>query len=120
MTASEIKSFAQPDETRTFGHGKIDVVKLGGGTVGLVTFEPGWRWSNDVKPKVGTESCRKLHLGYVLEGRLRVVMDDGPEIEVGPGGAYQIAPGHDAWVEGDQTFRALEFESESARTYATS
>jgi quercetin dioxygenase-like cupin family protein len=119
MAKSETRSFAQPNETRSFDHGRIDLVNLGAETVGLYTFEPGWRWSNDVKPKVGTDSCQKDHIGYVVEGRLHVTMDDGSEMEAGPGDAYRIAPGHDAWVVGEETFKGLEFESESARTYAT-
>lgn len=118
MTGSEKRSFEKPDDTRTFEHGRIDVVNFDDGTVGLFTLESGWKWSNDIKPVAGTDSCQKTHVGYTLEGRLHVVMDDGTELDVGPGDAYVIRPGHDAWTEGEQAWRGLEFESDSAKTYA--
>jgi len=99
----EAKSLGSPDETRPFvGKGKMDVVTVGGVTVGRGLFEPGWRWSEHIKPIAGTESCQSLHTGYVLSGRMKVVMDDGAEAEVGPGDAFVISPGHDAWTVGDE------------------
>jgi hypothetical protein len=112
------KRFEQPDETRSFEHGKGDVVHLAGSTAARTMFEPGWRWSTSVKPIVGTDSCQAHHVGYVLAGTLHVITDEGGELELGPGDVYEILPGHDAWVVGDQTYSALEFESETAARYA--
>jgi hypothetical protein len=110
MATLEAKNFAQPDETRPFaGHGQVEVVKLGDGFVGKGVFEPGWRWSQDVKPIAKTESCQARHLGYVLSGRMVIRMDDGTEVEVGPGDAFKVDPGHDAWVVGDEACVAMEF-----------
>lgn len=106
----EVKRFDRPDETRPFeGHGKADVVELAGQVVGRGEFEPGWRWSQDVKPIAGTDSCQVAHLGYCLSGRMRVHMDDGSERDIGPGDAFAIAPGHDAEVLGDETCVLLDF-----------
>lgn len=102
-------SFDRPDETRPFGHGKMEVVQLGDTTAGRGTFEPGWRWSQDVKPIAGTDSCQAHHTLYVLEGRMHVVMDDGSELEIGPGDAAVLPPGHDAWTVGDQACIAVDF-----------
>jgi quercetin dioxygenase-like cupin family protein len=103
MAGLEVKNFESPDETRPFeGKGKADVLQIGGQTVGRAVFEPGWRWSENVKPIAGTESCQVSHLGYVISGRMRVFMDDGAEGEVGPGDVMAIPPGHDAEVVGDE------------------
>jgi class 3 adenylate cyclase len=112
------KGFANPDQARTFTHGKIDVVQLGEIAVGRFLFQPGWRWSNDVAPVVGTRSCQHRHLGYTISGRLHVRMEDGTEIVIQPGDAYEIPPGHDAWVEGDEPWDSVEFTS--GRTFALS
>jgi uncharacterized cupin superfamily protein len=112
------KTFDQPDETRTFDKGRVDVVTLGTHTAGRATFEPGWRWSECVKPIVGTESCQVHHLGYVLSGRLHIVMDSGEEVEAEPGLAYEVQPGRDAWVVGEEAFVALEFQPSAVETYA--
>jgi hypothetical protein len=99
-----------PDEVRPFeGKGEARVVNIGGRVIGQGIFEPGWRWSANVKPIAGTESCQVSHLGYVLSGRLHVRMDDGTEGEFGPGDVFAIAPGHDAWVIGDERCVALDF-----------
>jgi mannose-6-phosphate isomerase-like protein (cupin superfamily) len=102
MANAEMKSIGTPDETRTFTRGKIEVVNIGGGTVGKATFEPGWKWSNDVKPVAGTDLCQAPHFLYQISGRMRVVMADGHEFESGPGDVAVISPGHDAWVVGDE------------------
>src|SRR3954451_11491237 len=97
-----VKSFDSPDETRPFeGNGEMRIVNLADETVGRGTFEPGWRWAENVKPIAGTDSCQTYHLGYVLSGRMRVFMDGGGEEEVGPGDGMAIPPGHDAEVLGD-------------------
>jgi hypothetical protein len=108
---NQTKSFEQPEETRSFDSGRVDLVEIAGNKVGRATLEPGWRWSEAVKPIVGTESCQIAHVGYAVAGRLHVVMDDGTEFDINGGEAYEIAPGHDAWVDGDETFRGVEFES---------
>jgi uncharacterized protein YjlB len=100
---SIVKSLDSPDETRAFAaHGAMAVVQVGETTVGRGTFEPGWRWSADVKPIAGTSSCGAHHTLVVLSGRMHVVMDDGSEFEVGPGDVTVIPPGHDAWTVGDE------------------
>lgn len=120
MAGIEKKSFDSPDETRTPDKSKIDVVKLGDLTAGRATFQPGWKWSECIKPVVGGDSCQVRHIGAVLSGRLHIVHNDGSEGEAGPGEAYVIEPGHDAWVVGDEACVALEFDSKSAADYAKS
>lgn len=112
------RSFSSPDETREFENGRFDVVRLQDATVGRVVLQPGWRWSQDVKPIAGTESCQQQHLGYVLSGSLHVTTDDGQEADAGEGDVFLITPGHDAWVTGEQPFEAVEFSSRTAETYA--
>jgi len=107
----ERKPFDKPDETRAFknGKGKLEVVTVGDCTVGRGVFEPGWRWSEHVKPIVGTPSCQAAHTGYVLEGRMLVKMDDGAQLEYGPGDAFYMPSGHDAWVVGDKRCVLIDF-----------
>ncbi len=107
--AIECKSLRSPDETREFPQGKVEVVNLGGVTIGRATFQPGWKWSTSVKPIVGTNSCEAVHRGYVISGRMKVRMDDGTEQEFGSGDAMAIDPGHDAWVVGGEPLVALDF-----------
>jgi len=110
MLNIERKNFDQPDETRPFeGKGHADVIMLAGRPVARAVFEPGWRWSTNVKPIAGTDSCQVSHLGYVLSGRMRITMDDGTVGEVGPGDAFAAAPGHDAEVLGAEPCVALDF-----------
>ncbi len=111
MASLEAKSFDTPDETRPFvDKGKLDVVNVGGATVGRGVFEPGWRWSEHIKPLAGTESCEAAHLGYVVSGRMKVVMNDGTEAEAAPGQMVYIEPGHDAWVVGDEPCVFVDFQ----------
>ena len=98
----ERKEFKSPDETRTFEKGKLELVNIGGGTVGRLTLEPGWRWSKHVKPIAGTEWCEAPHFQYHLSGRMHVLMADGTEFEVGPGEVSVLPSGHDGWVVGDE------------------
>ena len=110
MAGLEAKSLDSPDEVREFvANGRAEIVNLATGAVGRTTFEPGWRWSEHVKPIAGTDSCQVLHVGYALSGRMKVVGDDGAEAEVGPGEAFYIPPGHDAWTVGDEAFVAVDF-----------
>jgi hypothetical protein len=111
-------SFDHPDESRTPNKTVVDVVRLGKNTAARITLQPGWKWSECIKPVVRTESCEARHVGVVVSGRLRVEHDDGSGGEVGPGDTYLVEPGHDAWVIGDEPYVAYEFES--ADSYAKS
>jgi hypothetical protein len=112
------KSFDAPDETRTPPNTTVEVVRLGGQTAARFTFQPGWRWSEAIKPVVGTDWCQVRHIGAVVSGRLHVVHRDGSEGDAQPGDAYVIEPDHDAWVLGDEPVVVFEFES--AESYAKS
>ena len=112
------KNFDSPDETRTPDKTRLEVVDLGAVKAARMTAQPGWRWSECIKPVVGGDSCQNRHLGVVVAGRLHVVHDDGSEMEIGPTDAYVIEPGHDAWVIGNDAFVGYEFESTSAATFA--
>ena len=102
MASVEHKNFASSDETRTFGNGKVDLLDIGGGKVGRLTLQPGWRWSEHVKPIAGTEWCQAPHFQYQVSGRLHVVMEDGAEFDSVPGDVLVVPAGHDAWVVGDE------------------
>ena len=108
--AATNKSFDSPEETRNVDKGKVEVVNLGGSQVMRATFQPGWKWSECVKPIAGTDSCQVSHLMYTIAGRMIVRMDDGSEIEVKPGDATAIPAGHDAWILGDEPFIAVDFQ----------
>jgi quercetin dioxygenase-like cupin family protein len=113
MTKMYRMSLDDPQETRPFeqGMGKLDLVNLDADRpVGRATFQPGWRWSEHVKPIAGTESCQVAHLGYFITGRMRVVMDDGQEMEFHPGDFGVIPPGHDAWIVGDQPCVVIDWQ----------
>jgi class 3 adenylate cyclase len=107
--------FSQPTDVRTLPRGRIDVVELDDTVVGRMTYEPGWRWSVDIRPIAGTETCQYHHLGVTLSGRLRVQMPDGTELEIAPGDVFEIPPGHDAWVVGEEPWVSVDFEA--MRTY---
>ena len=114
MAGVEVKSVSSPDETRPFADkGQGAMINVGGHAVLYGTFEPGWRWSVHVKPTVGTEKCEATHLLYCLSGRMKIVMEDGTEGEIGPGDAAHIAPGHDAWTVGDEACVAVDFGGSS-------
>ena len=98
----EKRSLSNPEETRTFDKGKLELVTLGGVTFGRATLQPGWRWATSVKPIAKTKSCEAPHLQYHVSGRLHVIMDDGSEDEFGPGDVSLLPPGHDAWVVGGE------------------
>jgi hypothetical protein len=114
------KSFDEPDEQRAPDKTRVDVVKLPGASVARITFQPGWRWSECIRPVVGGDSCQVRHVGTILSGEMDVVHNDGTKAHVVPGVAYVIEPGHDAWVVGDEPVVGLEFESQTAETYAKS
>jgi hypothetical protein len=102
MPRAEQKHFDQPDETRTFERGRVDLVNIGGSEIGRLTLEPGWRWSDHVKPIAGTELCEAPHFQYHLQGTLHIVMGDGTELDARPGDVTALPHGHDAWVVGDE------------------
>jgi hypothetical protein len=114
----EARTFDAPDETRTPDKTTVDIVRMGGATVARMQFEPGWKWSECIKPHVGTESCQARHVGVAQSGRMHVTHEDGAAQEIAAGDVYVIEPGHDAWVVGDESFVGLEFESRSAEEYA--
>ena len=116
MSGIESKTFDQPDETRTPEKTQVDVVNVGGAEVGRVTFQPGWKWSECIKPVVGTDSCQVDHVGYLESGTMTVRHDDGTQETLHAGAVYRIMPGHDAWVDGDEAVVGYEFKS--AGTYA--
>ena len=118
MAGIQSADFDSPDETRTPEKTRVDVVRMGNATAARFTFEPGWKWSDCVKPVAGTDSCQARHVGVVQSGKLHVVHEDGSEADFGPGDAYLIEPGHDAWVVGDESFVGFEFESRAAEEYA--
>ena len=113
MAGLDRKNFTGTDDIRTFAKGRMEVVTVGGATVGRATFEPGWRWSECVKPIAGTDTCQVAHLAYVMSGRMHVVMDDGTQGEGGPGDIVEIAPGHDAWIVGDEPCVLIDFQGAS-------
>jgi hypothetical protein len=104
----EVKSHGSPDEVRAPDKTRVEVVNLQGYTIGRLSFEPGWRWSSCVKPVVKTDLCQNSHVGHALSGRIRVRMADGSEKTISAGESYTIPPGHDAWVEGNESFVGIE------------
>jgi hypothetical protein len=119
MTTVTSRNFNSPDELRTPPHAEVAVVGLGPEKVAQFRLEPGWRWSESVKPIVGTDTCQLRHVGVAISGSMHVIGPDGTESEISPGSAYVIEPGHDAWVAGDDPVVAYEFERQTAATYAT-
>ena len=115
MAAIEVRNFDSPDEARAFeGKGQVVVVRVAGKEIGKAVFEPGWRWSTNVKPLAGTESCQFAHFLYVVSGRMRVVMDRGGEVELRPGDVAAIPPGHDAEVVGEEPCVTVDIGDEDA------
>ena len=109
---------ASPDETRTFEHGELRTATVADFKVARISLEPGWKWSEDIKPIAGTDSCLLPHHGLMLSGRMRVVMDDGSEMEIGAGDTYVIPPGHDAWVVSEEPVSGIEFSREAVEEFA--
>jgi hypothetical protein len=110
MEKLEVKSLNTPDEERTFDKGKLDLVKIGGALVGRATFQPGWKWSESVKPLVNTKSCEAPHFQYHVSGTLRVLMDDGTKVDCRPGDVSLLPSGHDAWVVGNEPVVVVDFQ----------
>ncbi len=106
------KSLDSPEEVRKFeaDSGQLELVNLDAGPVGRATFQPGWRWSQHVRPIAKTDSCQAAHTGCFISRRMKVVMDDGEEMEYGPGDFAIMAPGHDAWIVGDEPCVVLDWQ----------
>ena len=111
MPRLQYKSFSHPDEVRRFSKGHAEVVSLGETTIGRSHWSPGWRWSVDLAPTMGTQSCRVHHLGHSVSGVLHVLMDDGEALDIPPDSIFDIPPGHDAWVVGDEPWVTVEWTS---------
>jgi hypothetical protein len=116
ITKFETKSHGVPDEVRKPAKTQVEIVRFEGVTIGRYTMEPGWRWSQCIKPVVGTDSCQLSHVGHAVAGSLTVHMNDGSEKTISAGDSYTIPPGHDAWVVGKESFVGIEMMS--AEQYA--
>ena len=116
MAGVETRNFDKPDEVRSPDKTTVELVNLAGGQIGRYTFQPGWRWSECIKPVAKTDSCQVEHIGYVISGTIHVVHDDGSEGEATAGDVYRIGPGHDAWIVGDEPMVSVEFQG--AANYA--
>ena len=104
-----LKHFEKPDEVRTFEKGRFEVVRIGAMTIGRATYEPGWKWSQHVGPQTGAKSCMVEHVGMVVSGHCKVVMDNGEEYDLKAGEVFYVAPGHDSWVVGNHPYVSLHF-----------
>ena len=107
---AEVKTFGTPDEVREFPNGKLELINIGGATVGRGIFEPGWRWLTSVQPFVKTHSCEAPHFQYHVSGTLHVVMDDGSEFDCKPGDISLLPSGHDAWTVGNEAAVVVDFQ----------
>ena len=114
------KSFESPDEVRSPDKTRLEVLDLAGVKAARLTMQPGWRWSECIKPVVGGESCQAHHVGVMVSGRMHIRHNDGTEADITPGMAYVINPGHDAWVVGEEPAVGYEFDSSTAETFAKS
>src|SRR5262245_23687502 len=111
MAPRVVGDFSEPDQVREVGGVRLDVIPFGDLSITRIVDPPGWRWSTDVKPIVGTESCQAHHVGVVQSGCLGVTLDDGTMFEIGPGQAFDIPPGHDGYTVGDEAVVAIEWVS---------
>jgi len=120
MAASRVhkKSLDYPDETRDFGQGQMQIATVTDFKAARLLLNPGWKWSEHVKPLAQTDSCQVRHTGYVVSGQMKVVMDDRSEANLVPGDAYVIEPGHDAWIVGDEPFVGVDVSVETVETFA--
>jgi hypothetical protein len=110
MEKAEVMSFGKPVEVRKFPKGYLELLKIGGATVGRGVFEPGWRWSESVQPIAKTKSCEAPHFQYHVSGVLMVVMDDGTKFKCQAGDVSLLPSGHDAWVVGDEPVVVVDFQ----------
>ena len=112
------KNLDYPDETRDFEQGKMQIATISDFKAARLLLQPGWKWSEHVKPLAQTDSCQVRHTGYVVSGRMKVVMEDRSEADLGPGEAYVIEPGHDAWIVGDEPFVGVDVSVETVEAFA--
>ena len=110
VSAAELKSFGKPEEVREFPNGRLELVKIGGATVGRAILQPGWSWSSSIKPIVKTKSCEAPHFQFHISGTIRVRMDDGSEFDLKAGDVSLLPPGHDAWVVGKEPVVVVDFQ----------
>lgn len=110
MNKAEVKSFDRPEEIREFPKGRLELIKIGGATVGRAVFEPRWRWAESVQPLAKTKSCEAPHFQYHVSGILRIRMDDGTEFDCKAGDVSLLPSGHDAWVIGDEPAVVVDFQ----------
>ena len=110
MEKAQLKSSDKQDEIRDFPKGRLELIKVGGATIGRAIFNPGWRWSTSVQPVVKTKSCEAPHFQYHVSGILKILMDDGTELECHPGDVSLLPSGHDAWVVGDEPAIVVDFQ----------
>ena len=108
--AAELKNFGKPDEVREFPKGRVELINIGGATIGRAIFEPGWRWATSVQPIAKTKSCEAPHFQYHVSGVLRVKMDDGAEFDCKPGDVSLLPSGHDAWTVGNEPAVVVDFQ----------
>jgi len=108
--AAELKNFGKPDEVREFPKGRVELINIGGATIGRAIFEPGWRWATSVQPLAQTRSCEAPHFQYHVSGVLRVKMDDGAEFDCRPGDVSLLPSGHDAWTVGHEDAVVVDFQ----------
>jgi hypothetical protein len=108
--AAELKNFGKPDEVREFPKGRVELINIGGATIGRAVFDPGWRWSTSVQPLAKTSSCEAPHFQYHVSGILRIRMDDGAEFDCKPGDVSLLPSGHDAWTVGDEAAVVVDFQ----------
>jgi class 3 adenylate cyclase len=116
MGSMQRKSLDMPDEERSIPNGHVQIWELGDFVIGRVTFEPGWRWSKDIKPIAGTDWCEYHHLGLMIQGTVHFLTPDGLEMEIGEGQLYEVLPGHDAWTVGD--IPVVQYDFAGMRTFA--
>ena len=110
LEKAELKSFGKPDEVREFTKGRLELIKIGGETIGRAIFEPGWRWATSVQPLAKTKSCEAPHFQYHVSGVLRIRMDDGSEFDCHPGDVSLLPSGHDAWTVGEEAAVVVDFQ----------
>ena len=108
--AAELKNFGKPDEIREFPKGRVELINIGGATIGRAIFEPGWRWATSVQPLANTKSCEAPHFQYHVSGVLRIKMDDGAEFDCRPGDVSLLPSGHDAWTVGNEPAIVVDFQ----------
>jgi len=110
VSPAELRAFGKPDEVREFPNGRLELVKIGGTTVGRAILQPGWSWSSSIKPIAKTKSCEAPHFQFHVSGTLHVRMDDGSEFDCKAGDVSLLPPGHDAWVVGNEPAVVVDFQ----------